>query len=202
LPTLQKPRRRRIPVGKVIGAILVVAIVVGGVAVYSVPSLSKPIKGLIAGETTRVLTYQVRPGELPISVEERGSLESSQNMDVYCKVEGNTTIISIAPEGTKVKKGEVICTLDSASLRDQLVNQRITTKSAEANYLNAKLTREVAEIAVREYVEGVYVQDLATVEGEIKLAESDVMRSRIAWNGPGACSRRATSRWPPRSPRS
>jgi HlyD family secretion protein len=77
----------------------------------------------------------------------------------------------------------VICTLDSASLRDQLVNQRITTKSAEANYLNAKLTREVAQIAVREYVEGVYVQDLATVEGEIKLAESDLMRAedRLEW---------------------
>ncbi len=180
---MQRPRRRRVPIGKVIAAIMVVAILVGGIAVYSVPSLSKPIKGLIAGETTRVLTYQVRPGELPISVEERGSLESSQNMDVYCKVEGQTTIITITPEGTKVKKGEVICTLDSAALRDQLVNQRITTKSAEANFLNAKLTREVAEIAVREYVEGVYVQDLATVEGEIKLAESDLMRAedRLEW---------------------
>jgi HlyD family secretion protein len=167
----------------VIAAILGVAIVVGGVAVLSVPSMSKQIKGVFGGETTRVLTYQVRPGELPISVEERGSLESSQNIDVYCKVEGQTTIISIVPEGQKVKKGDLLCTLDSAALRDQLVNQRITTKSAEANYLNARLTREVAEIAVKEYVEGVYVQDLATVEGEIKLAESDLMRAedRLEW---------------------
>ena len=89
----------------------------------------------------------------------------------------------IKPEGTRVKKGEIVCELDSAALNDQLVNQKITTKSAEANYENAKLTREVAEIAVVEYDEGIYKQDLATVEGEIKLAESDLSRSedRLDW---------------------
>ena len=52
-----------------------------------------------------------------------------------------------------------------------------------ANHENAKLTREVAEIAVVEYVEGIFKQDLATVEGEIKLAESDLSRSedRLDW---------------------
>ena len=69
--------------------------------------------------------------------------------------------------------------LDSAPLRDQLINQRITTKSAEANFQNAKLTREVAEIAVVEYEQGIYIQDLATVEGEIKLAESDLAGSLV-----------------------
>ena len=114
---------------------------------------------------------------------EKGSLESSKNEDAYCLVEGQTTIIMIKPEGTPVKKGELVCELDSAALKDQLVNQKITTKSAEANYENAKLTREVAEIAVVEYEEGIYKQDLATVEGEIKLAESDLSRSedRLDW---------------------
>jgi HlyD family secretion protein len=180
---VQKPRRRRLSVGKLIALLLVVAVGVGAVAVLSVPGMSKPIKGLFSGGDTRVLTFTVRSGPLPITVEERGSLESSQNVDVYCNVEGGTTIIRIVPEGTKVKKGDLLCELDSAALRDQLVNQRITTKSAEANYLNAKLTREVAEIAVKEYKEGVYVQDLQTVEGEIKLAESDQVRAddRLDW---------------------
>ena len=66
----------------------------------------------------------------------------------------------IKPEGTPVKKGEIVCQLDSAALNDQLVNQKITTKSAEANHENAKLTREVAEIAVVEYEEGIFKQDL------------------------------------------
>ncbi len=80
-------------------------------------------------------------------------------------VEGQTTIIMIKPEGTPVKKGEIVCVLDSAALKDSLLNQKITTKSAKAAWNNATLTREVAEIAVVEYIEGIYKQDLATVRG-------------------------------------
>ena len=125
----------------------------------------------------------MRLGELEITVVEKGTLESSKNQDAFCNVEGGTTIISIKPEGTRVKKGEVVCELDSAALKDSLTNQKITTESAKANFANATLTREVAEIAVREYVEGIYKQDLATVEGEIKLAESELSRAedRVDW---------------------
>jgi len=155
----------------------------GGVVVYSNPGMSKPIKGFFSSGSNDVITYTVRAMALAQTVVERGSLESQKNEDVYCLVEGQTTIISIKAEGSQVAKGELVCELDSASLRDQLVNQQITTKSAAANFENAKLTREVAEIAVIEYVEGIYVQDLQTVEGEIKLAESDLSRSedRVDW---------------------
>ena len=112
------------------------------------------------------------------SVHEMGTLEASRSEDVSSPAQIQTTLISIVPEGTRVKKGDVIGELDSASLRYQLVNQRITTKSAEANFQNAKLTREVAEIAVREYEEGIYRADRATVVGEIKLAESALSRAQ------------------------
>ncbi len=157
--------------------------VVGAVTVFSVPGMSQPIKRYFASGNTDIITFPVRLGALPITVVEKGSLESSSNQDVYCRVEGQTTIIRIVPEGTRVKKDDVICELDSAALKDSLVNQRITTESAKANYQNAKLTREVAEIAVTEYTEGIFKQDLATVEGEIKLAEADMTRSedRLEW---------------------
>jgi multidrug efflux pump subunit AcrA (membrane-fusion protein) len=121
--------------------------------------------------------FEVKPGMLRVILIEPGSLEASRNQDVYCNVEGGTTIIKIVPEGQRVKKGEVVCELDSAALRDQLVNQRIRTKSADANYLNAKLTRGVAEIAVKEYQEAIYIQDKATIRGEIFRADSDQARA-------------------------
>jgi HlyD family secretion protein len=163
--------------------ILALAVVIGGTTVYSVPAISKPLKNLIAGGRAEPITVPVHYGPLPITVIDKGNLESSANQDAYAQVEGQTTIIFILPEGQRVKKGELVCELDSASLRDQLVNQQITTKSSAAAYENAKLTREVAEIAVKEYVEGIYVQDMQTVEGEIKLAESDLSRSedRLDW---------------------
>ena len=60
-----------------------------------------------------MLTFPVKLANLPVTVVEYGNLESSQNEDVYCQVEGQTTIISIIPEGTKVKKGELVCELDT-----------------------------------------------------------------------------------------
>ncbi|GAC1470529.1 MAG: hypothetical protein NVSMB9_15720 [Isosphaeraceae bacterium] len=165
----------------------VIAVAAGGVILLGVPGLSKPfrpLQAMFAGPPTEVITYEVKLANLPVIVSERGSLESSQNKDVYCQVEGQTTIISILAEGTRVKKGQLVCELDSAALKDQLTNQEITTKGADAAYQNAKLTREVAQIAVTEYVEGIFKQDSQTFEGEIALAMSDMRRGedRLEWS--------------------
>lgn len=158
-----------------------------GVVSLGIPGVSKPFKpltGLFAGPASDVITYEVKRANLPVVVSERGTLESSKNEDAFCQVEGQTTIISIVPEGTKVKKGELVCELDSAALTDQLTNQEITTRGADASYQNAKLTREVAEIAVNEYKEGIFVQELQTAKGEIALAEADKKRAedRLDWS--------------------
>jgi HlyD family secretion protein len=113
-----------------------------------------------------VPTREVKPGKLRFAVNERGYVEAARNVDVYSNVEKVTTIMRLIPEGAKVKQGEIIAELDSAALRDQLVNQRITTKSAEANYLNARLAREVAEIAVMEYKD-IFKQDDEDLKREI-----------------------------------
>ena len=91
----------------------------------------------------------------------------------YCLVPGQTTVISFVPNGSLVKKGDLVCELDSAALRDQLVNQKITVKSAEANLENAKLSRETAELAVVEYEEGIYQSQFQENEGNIKIAEAE-----------------------------
>jgi len=72
---------------------------------------------------------------------------------------------------------------DAGSLRARWRAQQIASRKAEAEFHNARLTREIAEIAVLEYAEGIYVQDIATVNGEIKLAESDLRRAedRLDW---------------------
>lgn len=62
--------------------------------------------------------------------------------------------------------------------RNQSVDLMIKARSAEAEYRNAKLEREVAEILVKEYTLGTAVTDKAVVDGEISLAKSEVERSR------------------------
>ena len=92
---------------------------------------------------------------------------------VYSPVQGQTTIINLVPDKSIVRKGYLLCELDTAALRDSLVNQRITTKSAEANFQNAKLTREVAEIAVIEYQEGILASETKEIRGDIEIAEAE-----------------------------
>lgn len=162
--------------------LFVIALGAAGVVV-GVPGVGKSLKGLFASTGTRVLTFTVKPSTLSLIVNERGALESSNNIDAFCKVEGQTTIIMIKPEGTRVNKDDVVCELDKSALEDSLTNQVITTKGAEASYQNAKLTREVAEIAVTEYTEGVFKQEKEIAQADIKLSESDRQRSidRVAW---------------------
>jgi len=93
---------------------------------------------------------------------------------VYSSVEGPTTIITLVPDGSTVKRGEVVCELDSASLRDRLVNQQITTKSAEANFQNARLERASAEFSLQSYVDDLFPREQREAEGDMKIAQAEL----------------------------
>ncbi len=154
------------------------AIAAGVVVLVVSPDARKPLTSrLFASTTSDVITYEVKSGKLPVTVVERGGLESSKNEDVYSQVEGQTTIISIKPEGSKVGKGDLVCELDSATLRDNRTTQEITTQSAEALFKQAKLTREVTQVAVIEYREGTYKQEYENIKSEIELAKANLTRA-------------------------
>jgi HlyD family secretion protein len=61
--------------------------------------------------------------------------------------------------------------------------QELATRKAKAFYEIARLNRELAMIAVEEYEEVRYPQDLATAAREVRLAEIDLKRSedRLDW---------------------
>jgi hypothetical protein len=66
---------------------------------------------------------------------------------------------------------------DQTRSSKEAVNLTIGVRSAEAQYQQAKLAREIAEIAVLEYEQGIYVQDEATAKGEVRLAETELKRA-------------------------
>ncbi len=121
---------------------------------------------------------EVKPGKLTWNLSDRGNLEPSKAIDVLCEVEGNTVIIKILPDGAAVKRGDVVAELDSATLRDTVVNQRITTQQAEAAFKQARLVREVAVFAVKEYVEGVHPQDREALMGKVVMAKSAIEKGQ------------------------
>jgi HlyD family secretion protein len=103
--------------------------------------------------------------------------------DVFCPNTGNSVILYIVPEGARVTKGQLLCLLDQGAPRASIEHQQISTRQAEAAYAQARLSREVAEIAVREYEEGTFKQNLETVNGDIALAEVEFQRAsdRLDW---------------------
>jgi HlyD family secretion protein len=159
---------------KVASVLLVMGATVSGAGVFlqrSAPAAAQPPgRNAELASTDEPLTVRAEPGALDVRLAVRGSVEMARNLDAFCAVEGGTTIIQLATEGAFVKKGAMICELDSASLRDQVVNARLAIESAEAEYQNARIARELAEIAVTEFTEGTFKHELNTLKGEVAQA--------------------------------
>jgi RNA polymerase sigma factor (sigma-70 family) len=93
---------------------------------------------------------------------------------IYSRVQGQTAIMFIVPDGSVVKKGDQLCELDSAALEDQLINQQITARAAEAIFKNFRLAREEAERAARVYRDDLFPREQREIEGEVKVAEAEL----------------------------
>jgi HlyD family secretion protein len=91
---------------------------------------------------------------------------------VFNSVEGRMLVTFARPEGLHVENGDIVCEFDSADLRDRLASQELVVSGAQAEVHGTRIAREVALMALREYKEDAFSQQLATSEGQIKLTES------------------------------
>lgn len=98
-------------------------------------------------------------------------------VDVFNPVEGRTLVITSVADGTRVEKGTIICELDPSELRDRLATEEIAVRGAEADVQATRIAREVAVMAISEYKNGIFVQQFAATEREIKLAETKLSRA-------------------------
>lgn len=145
---------------------------------------------------------KVERGPLVISISESGSVKSREQSVLKCEVEGRTTILYLVPEGTGVKKGDLLIELDSSTLEEQKASQAITVMNAEASFIQAQKNLEVtksqaasdvakaelayrfAELDLRKYLEGDYPQQLKRAQSDITLAKEDLQRASddLAWS--------------------
>ena len=66
------------------------------------------------------------------------------------------------------------CLRTRLALRDQLVNQKITERSAEANFQNAKLARENGDYDMIAYTGDLFPRQRRENEGEVKVARVEL----------------------------
>ena len=68
------------------------------------------------------LTYQVVFDDLDVTLTELGTLESSENTEIRCKVRGQNTITSVVESGSIVKEGDELlrlCLLYTSDAADE-----------------------------------------------------------------------------------
>jgi multidrug resistance efflux pump len=114
----------------------------------------------------------------------RGGGRGGANDPTAMEKPGSTRILSILPEGTRVKAGDIVCELDSSAFRDELQAQRIRHIQAKAYVEQAKALLEVSEITLREYRDGIYPQDQSLIHQYITTCrtEDDRARRNYAWS--------------------
>jgi len=79
------------------------------------------------------------------TVREVGSLETVRATEIHCEVKGQATLISIVPEGTQVKQGDLLVEFDDSKLQDRLAASKIALESAAAAVVAAKQDLEQAQ---------------------------------------------------------
>ena len=109
---------------KLIGAAIVVAAVVFAVVWLKVVRAEED-------PTATMATFVAKRGPLTISVLESGAIKAKEQEVIRNEVEGRTTIISIVPEGTRVRQGDLLVELDASSMDDQRIDQEIKVQNAE-----------------------------------------------------------------------
>jgi HlyD family secretion protein len=145
-----------------------------------------------------VVTVPVRRTDLNVHMRTGGQVESTERTVIECALEnieyrtrgvsrsvgGASTILEVIPEGTLVKKGDVLCVMDASEYEELVRTQLINVDRARADYKQAELNLQVARIAVGEYRDGIMAQMRKDLRGQIALAESDQERAenRLVWS--------------------
>ena len=147
-------------------------------------------------------TFVAQRGPLTISVLESGTIKSREQVIIKNEVEGRTSIISLIPEGTRVKKGDLLVELDASTMDDDKIEQEIRTMNAEAAYINAKETLEITknqaasdvnvaeldlEFAIQDldqYKVGQFPNEQVAAQNEIELAQEELTRAEetLTWS--------------------
>ncbi len=158
----------------------------------------------VGGQSDTFVYYTAKRGSLPISVTERGNLESQVTVEVICEVENvgdrmgasGTQILYIVPNGASVKEGDLLVELDSAPLQERLDTQFLSLERAEAEKIQAevrfenqltqnttaleeaKLNEELAEMDVEMYEDeegGTFQIEMQDIVMDIQEAQADML---------------------------
>lgn len=145
-------------------------------ATIVVAGLAFGINYMIGASSTEqlgpTLTHKVKRGKLRVSVIEQGTLESSDNTEIICRVRGENTVNWVIESGTMVKEGEDLLRLDTLYIDEQINERSKYAHWSRSGAEGSKAWMERATLAIPEYEEGRYQAELLTMEKDLAIAKS------------------------------
>jgi HlyD family secretion protein len=178
-----RPRRT------ILWIVVLLAIVTGALpAWYGIRNYGRAGATAITGNTY----YTVIPTTLEIRIKKDGELQAVTNKDIVCDVEGQSTIRTIVPEGTYVKKGDPLFELDSSEIRRKIQPATIDVRKGESDLTAAKeqlhiqeskntadleaamVELKLAQLDLQEYTQGKYPQQLSEFTRNVEMARTNL----------------------------
>lgn len=185
-------RRRRQPAGgvavKAIIGLVILALFAGGAY------LAFGRSGGNASAGSAVEHYTVEKISFEITSTANGELKAKQQTELTNPLERETTITEIVPEGVYVKKGDVLCRLNSDDLQKQLDEELLALESAKADMISAnnaydiqlsdnessirkaQTKVEIAQIELQKWLQGDVAEKRKENASKIDSAEREVER--------------------------
>ncbi len=145
--------------------------------------------------------FTVEQGPLTISVLEAGTIKARDVEIIKSEVEGNTTVLWVIEEATRVKKGDKLIELDASKLTDNKIKQDMSLQNAHTSFVIAEKTLAVAKNKAKSDVEqaelnhkfakmdlikyevGEYPTQIKDSEAKIDIASEEVRRTLDKYNG-------------------
>ncbi len=154
--------------------IVILVILLGGVGtgIYYLPDT------LLSKEVVENLTYTVSRGPIRISVAEQGTLESSDNTEIKCRVRGRNTVTWVVESGAIVQEGDELVRLDTKVIEENLSLQKTNVHEATATLEKTKTDAAQAQIAIDSFEEGRYTKGLKSREAAVERAQINLDASK------------------------
>lgn len=167
---------------KAAGAVVALA-VIGGGGWYAATQLDE-VEGI---RTADVVSASVRNFEIQTIA--TGELEARQQVEIRNKLDSRATLTTIIDEGTRVSKGEVLFTLNSESIEQEITEEesRVETARAEleaaenayliqvsdneSNLRAANLELELARLALQQWRDGDDPKELERLQADLDSAK-------------------------------
>lgn len=125
-------------------------------------------------ESSRRLTHRIQRGNLTVTVQEQGMLESTTNLEIKSQVRGWNAVLWIIDSGSEVKAGDELVRLDALAIEEQIDERTKYANWSQSAADSSAANKTRAEIAIEEYELGRYPTQVLSMEKELAVTESQL----------------------------